>query len=32
VIGSTDQPQQDSGYISATPDADRAARRGTGLY
>jgi len=37
VIGATDQAQgQDSGYsggyISPTPDADRAARRGTGLY
>jgi penicillin-binding protein 1A len=32
VIGSTDQQAQDPGYISATPDADRAARRGTGLY
>jgi hypothetical protein len=31
VIGSSDQPPQDSGY-SAPPDADRAARRGTGLY
>ena len=31
VIGSTDQPQE-PGFISATPDADRAARRGTGLY
>ena len=37
VIGATDQAQgQDGGYsggyISPTPDADRAARRGTGLY
>ena len=32
VIGlSPDQPQE-PGYISASPDADRAARRGTGLY
>jgi penicillin-binding protein 1A len=33
VVGASDQgQQQDSGYISPTPDADRAARRGTGLY
>jgi penicillin-binding protein 1A len=32
VIGSSDQGQQEPGYISATPDADRAARRGSGLY
>ena len=35
VVGASDQAQQqqqDSGYISPTPDADRAARRGTGLY
>jgi penicillin-binding protein 1A len=32
VIGSGDPQQQEPGYISATPDADRAARRGTGLY
>ncbi len=32
VIGlSPDQPQE-PGYISASPEADRAARRGTGLY
>ena len=31
VIGSSDQAQ-DPGYITPTPDADRAARRGTGLY
>jgi penicillin-binding protein 1A len=32
VIGSSDQQPQDPGYISAPPDADRAVRRGTGLY
>jgi penicillin-binding protein 1A len=38
VIGSTEAPQapggqgQDPGYISASPDADRAVRRGSGLY
>ncbi len=33
VVGASDQAQQqDSGYISPPPDADRAARRGTGLY
>jgi penicillin-binding protein 1A len=33
VVGASDQAQQqDPGYISPTPDADRAARRGTGLY
>jgi penicillin-binding protein 1A len=32
VIGASDQQQPDTGYISPTPDADRAARRGTGLY
>jgi penicillin-binding protein 1A len=32
VIGSSDQQSPDPGYISATPDADRAVRRGTGLY
>ena len=32
VIGSSDQQPPDSGYISPTPDADRAVRRGTGLY
>jgi len=38
VIGSTEPPQgvggpgQDPGYISASPDADRAVRRGNGLY
>jgi penicillin-binding protein 1A len=32
VVGATDQSQQDSGYISPPPEADRAARRGTGLY
>jgi penicillin-binding protein 1A len=36
VIGSSDQQQQqqqqDPGYISPTPDAERAVRRGTGLY
>jgi penicillin-binding protein 1A len=32
VIGSSDQQSQDPGYISAPPDADRAVRRGTGLY
>ena len=31
VVGATDQ-QQDSGYIGPPPDADRAVRRGTGLY
>jgi penicillin-binding protein 1A len=37
VIGYTDQQQQQQqqdppGYIGASPDADRAVRRGTGLY
>jgi penicillin-binding protein 1A len=37
VVGASDQAQQQDpgynpGYISPTPDADRAARRGTGLY
>jgi penicillin-binding protein 1A len=38
VIGSTEPPPgvggqgQDPGYISASPDADRAVRRGSGLY
>jgi penicillin-binding protein 1A len=33
VVGASDQGQQpDAGYISPSPDADRAARRGTGLY
>jgi penicillin-binding protein 1A len=39
VVGSTDQPggypgqpPQDGGYIAPSPDADRAVRRGTGLY
>ena len=32
VIGYTDQQQQEPGSITAPPDADRAARRGTGLY
>jgi penicillin-binding protein 1A len=36
VVGASDQGQDgggfNSGYISPTPDADRAARRGTGLY
>jgi penicillin-binding protein 1A len=31
VIGYTDQ-QQEPGSTTAPPDADRAARRGTGLY
>lgn len=30
--GYAPQPGQDPGYISASPDADRAVRRGTGLY
>ena len=33
VIGYTDQQQQqEPGSFSAPPDADRAVRRGTGLY
>jgi len=37
VVGASDQAQQQDsgynpGYINPMPDADRAARRGTGLY
>ena len=34
VVGYTDQPQAEGGsnFFSPSPDADRAARRGTGLY
>jgi penicillin-binding protein 1A len=33
VVGASgDQPQQDGGYVGPTPDADRAVRRGNGIY
>jgi penicillin-binding protein 1A len=32
IVGYTDQPPQESGPFSASPDADRAVRRGSGLY
>ena len=33
VVGASDQAQgQDGGYVAPSPDADRAVRRGNGIY